>query len=91
METKHTPGPWEPDFFTTRVQTQKDGHIVAEIKPEDFAAREEQMCNARLIAAAPELLAALQLIAAEPCDHGPQEFCPREVARAAIAKATGKE
>lgn len=45
---------------------------------------------AAMLAAAPDMLAALQKIADEPCDHGPMDFCPRELARAAIAKATGK-
>ena len=34
-----------------------------------------------------KLRAALTRIANEPCDHGPMDFCPREVARAALALA----
>jgi hypothetical protein len=37
-----------------------------------------------------ELLAALERIANEPCDHGPGPFCPRLLARAAIAQAKGE-
>jgi hypothetical protein len=37
-----------------------------------------------------QLLAALERIANEPCDHGPGPFCPRLLARAAIAKAKGE-
>ena len=35
----------------------------------------------------PELLAALRSIANDTCNHGPGPICPREIARAAIAKA----
>lgn len=34
-----------------------------------------------------EMLAALQEIAAMSCNHGPQEYCHREVARDAIRRA----
>ena len=46
--------------------------------------------NAMLHASNAELLAALKTISAQTCDHGPQEFCPRELARAAIAAASGQ-
>ena len=34
-----------------------------------------------------ELVAALTKISDIPCDHGGQDECPREIARAALAKA----
>jgi hypothetical protein len=55
---------------------------------ERAAAKREQ--EARIRRAAPDMLATLERIAETPCDHGPQEFCPRELARAAIAKARGE-
>jgi hypothetical protein len=42
--------------------------------------------NARLIAAAPEMLALLRRWSETTCDHGAQDFCPREDARALLAK-----
>jgi len=39
---------------------------------------------------APEMLALLTKIANEPCDHGAQSFCPREDARALLARIEGK-
>ena len=65
MSMKHTPGPWHTVsvYADTEVQTQ-DGALVAVVTP----VRCESAENARLIAAAPELLAALLLITqADPC------------------------
>ncbi|MCK9525969.1 MAG: hypothetical protein M0R49_08580 [Limnochordia bacterium] len=87
----HTPGPW----------TTKEGKVtsnygsVASLNiahAKGFApTEEEKRANARLIAAAPEMLEALKLIADTPCNHGAQDICPREIAQAAIAKAEGRE
>lgn len=41
----------------------------------DWEARERQR------ALVPDLLALLRRISAMPCDHGAQDFCPREEAR----------
>jgi hypothetical protein len=89
----HTPGPWtfdnEPtDDGTWYVQDSdgRDGQWVAEVANE---------ANARLIAAAPELLEALKGLmgdhAAESRRRGfqPDDFLNYLAARAAIAKATG--
>jgi hypothetical protein len=46
---------------------------------------EPQAVDAKLIAAAPDMFAALERIANEPCDHGPG-FCPREFARALLQR-----
>ena len=42
-----------------------------------------------LHAAAPRMLAILQAIASEVCDHGPMPFCPREGARAILRDVEG--
>lgn len=86
---KHTPGPWHvgirdgyPDIF------DKDGHWLASI-PWDAELIDVQS-NARLIAAAPELLEALQeVLVTGACL---QERHPTTIDRvvAAIAKAEGK-
>ena len=88
-QPKHTPGPWNvtrtntgvrsADAFLCRIWMLRNGQGVA---------------NARLIAAAPDLLEALKRIYDLPCD------CPCEVgddtvsaydqALAAIAKAEGR-
>lgn len=61
---KHTPGPWTLEYDYSLVMPAKDGnHIVTggPIGP-DEASREEKRANARLIAAAPELLEAIELL-----------------------------
>ena len=42
--------------------------------------------DAQLIALAPDMLALLARIAETPCNHGPQEFCPREAAHALLGR-----
>jgi hypothetical protein len=61
---KHTPGPWEAKRETDYVPAQvwAAGRQLAEVYGES---REPRAANARLIAAAPELLKALQNIIVE--------------------------
>lgn len=69
METKHTPGPWKREAFGIWHTNEKGENrrvACAEIdrgegpyKPSDEG---EVVANARLIAAAPELLAALRFV-----------------------------
>jgi len=73
MKTKHTPGPWTAKFFrNTGLEVRgQDTRLVYEItEPLDA----EDGANAHLIAAAPEMLEALEkaadLISAEYCSHG---------------------
>ena len=63
----------------------------SELSQECDAASREEQANARLIAAAPELLAALQSIIDIPEPHvvHERELEMRNIARAAISKATG--
>ena len=90
METKHTPGPWVADGSEITTETWvcgADGKRICTMRP-SFA----DWSNARLIAAAPELLEALMdalkdLEALSQWDNA--SACARK-ARAAIAKATGK-
>ena len=92
MNAKHTPGPWTAHPATHRI-SDRDGVIVTQ----SFSA-----ADARLIAAAPDLLAALRALvevaegyeksdteAAE--DSGEEPYvAPRiKAARSAIARATG--
>lgn len=101
MKTKHTPGPWKQYGLAVRagnrnvcsnVNAAKSGLNITE--QVDAAS-----ANARLIAAAPDLLGALQSIemrldAYSDADRDmPTDsvFVCREVARAAIRKALGEE
>jgi len=83
----HTPGPWH--VLRNDVVDARSCHIAsAQFNPAGRANSTEQMpANARLIAAAPDLLAALQKIATG--GHWLGE-CIR-TAQAAIAKAEGRD
>ena len=102
MTTQHTPGPWWVDQGVDGLDLP--GHVTINAKNklalaqvvwvmEDDAAEgkpsPEREANARLIAAAPDLLEALEntlkFLVSETCEH------PAAVsARAAIAKAKGE-
>ena len=95
MTTQHTPGPWS---FTTDCIAIWNGPNarkvlqIADLSSEgspniDVA---ETLANARLITAAPDLLAALRLCerALEERDAEAEEHAAK-TARAEIAKATG--
>ena len=92
MTTQHTPGPWTVESDRTTVSMAHQAVIVAPAP--DGASREEMRANARLIAAAPDLLRALERIAVYPCncphDSLPGDECESCIARAAIAKAKGE-
>jgi hypothetical protein len=82
----HTPGPWTADIAAGNC---------ASVSPIGFAwwgcpVSEETRANARLIAAAPDLLAALRdMLAAQVCDDNGGDCAVCDAARAAIACATG--
>ena len=87
-----TPGPWSV-FFTDRADTPKiraRGCTVAEVIPQSHGI---SIANANLIAAAPDLLAALEdIVRAEWTTVSLQAATPQhrarlEAARAAITKA----
>lgn len=90
--SKHTPGPWGLDG---NLIEGPDGERVACITA--YSRRTpKQKANARLIAAAPEMLAALQAVLAEiegpDRPHSTDSWLPSHLAhqvRAAIAKAEG--
>lgn len=88
MSATHTPGPWfitDRDELTAEVHSEKGGYICTP----DGATVSEQIDNALLIAAAPDLLEALKQCLAASFD-GPLPDYARESAAAAIAKATGE-
>lgn len=102
-ETKHTPGPWsaiQPRPELLVICTEVDGDGIAEV--DELWNRDEWLANARLIAAAPELLEALVALDTlidfeESAKDGEHSWfddasainAAMEKARAAIAKATG--
>jgi hypothetical protein len=105
METNHTPGPWElvtrecpiePGETYTAIAHIHHREVVGKHSEQDVChvstwgrADGESTANARLIAAAPDLLeacrAALSVCEAESANW------QAEIIRAAIAKATGEE
>ena len=99
MSTQHTPGPWSLDMESAGFYVIADNLLVASVQevdphPTDI---DEYMpagiteANARLIAAAPDLLAALKA-----CDEAMSYMSEYDIpltlpaqVRAVIAKATG--
>jgi len=93
--TSHTPGPWE---IKPRVHAEMfaaimgaDGHLVVNLG-DGGNGIEQQTANGHLIAAAPDLLAALEVLLGriETRFLGEVEKREADQARAAIAKAKGK-
>ena len=104
-EPKFTPGPWEwPKFTPGPWEWYKaDGEyrtlindclhmIIRSVRPEDmWFCPENRDANAALIAAAPELYAALEnLVAWASLEETPRLADLLEAARAALAKARGE-
>lgn len=88
-ETKHTPGPWTAtghDGGMCVVVESKWGSVA---KALPVGCEVQEAANARLIAAAPELLEALEEIAEQLELEGPSCSDILAAARAAIAKARG--
>lgn len=98
MQTKFTKGPWTTGGRMTQVEVWPEGWNApmcvadchAKHAPETEA---ERVANAALIAAAPELFAALEkLVAADNCNYDRHLMRYEgyfDAARAALAKARG--
>lgn len=85
-EAKHTPGPWIHEGHGDITGTENGRkYDVACVYLRIPAGRQD--ANARLIAAAPDLLEALRMMLTEAVFDG---TTGTDAARAAIAKATGK-
>jgi len=106
MSTQHTPGPWELSEYTWKdgagtyrrvEQVEEFGDVVASVCIGHSANHTLDACanaNARLIAAAPDLLEAILIcegnIASLLASNHPKVYGEwLAVVRAAIAKATG--
>ena len=87
----HTPGPWKYSYEAIdpewAIVTAQGGLVVANVN-------DNQTANARLIAAAPDMLAALKWIADQyesvDLNHVDFRVEAKHRADAVIAKATGK-
>jgi hypothetical protein len=89
---KHTPGPWEANKYGSRAAHWQVDKTDSERVIASMTRGEDAEANARLIAAAPELLEALEGILFELGLNGgatPPDSDPCKLARAAIAKAKG--
>lgn len=87
MNMKHTPGPWHIGMQPGPIIYGPNGEQVADLRGERktlVVELDEAVANTKLIAAAPELLAALE--AWVDCEIASQECF--KLSRAAIAKAT---
>lgn len=96
MEFKGTPAPWNYNDNISGAITDSNGDKVVCAHPVLYVNSKEMKANAHLIAAAPELLEALQKLlkyhddfyGIEP-DEDPEH--PLAIAKAAIAKALGQQ
>jgi hypothetical protein len=86
MNTKHTPGPWSADLVCNKVRAN-DGEIEICRTYSDVSIAEEN-ANAVLIAAAPDMLDALQAIVDA---FGDQNSLLIDQCKAALNKAIGKQ
>ena len=110
MTATFTPGPWQRrDDWTGRLtiignvdgEELHDGPAysyttICDVNDDGDDAADEAHANARLIAAAPDLLAALtgllthtHIAESDPADWEPEDHAVESAARAAIARATG--
>lgn len=90
MDNKHTPGPWE--VSGSEIRSQSEQIIIAGTYYVGTARRGQVEANARLIAAAPDLLTSLKALLPEGWgDDDTMDHMPGvKLARAAIAKAEGR-
>ena len=95
MKTQNTPGPWFIERRTNDVGTTH--HSITASDSHGWSGNRYMSVSgcidehdARLIAAAPELLEALQKIAGNTYDEWTNGAEAARIARAAIAKATGE-
>ena len=92
--SKHTPGPWVVvGNLTKYVEARLVGGLIQEVAAcgptmADEGYGQQQEANARLIAAAPDLLEALKRCKFDSLNMTLED---REFCRAAIAKATGEQ
>ena len=89
MKTEHTKGPWRTEGFENLVVNSAEGYTMTLAAGGKDACLDELKANARLIAAAPELLDALRELCADKYLSDPINLERMKNARAAISKAEG--
>ena len=92
--SKHTPGPWTVDETWMLIMGPGNVEIAAIHGGDMRADRQSGRINARLIAAAPDLLAACEEMfsnLAGPLDYSSRYGLMWTFAQAAIQKARGKD
>jgi hypothetical protein len=82
MSAQHTIGPWAVAEGSTYCAIRTDARVIADMR---LVGLHYNKADATLIAAAPDLLNALKVLA----DVSERKGIPCDAARAAIAKATG--
>jgi hypothetical protein len=89
---RHTPGPWRREMEEIYATIDYNDYLIADATGDTDLEIEEAEANANLIAAAPELLAALKALMPKGWDHDDtMDHIPGvKLARLAIAKAEGK-
>ena len=91
--SKHTPGPWSQDkgrCSNCVYAESKSGFPVAKAMRYSPVFDKEYLANARLIAAAPDLLEACKAMMASP-ENDMKEYVAIQLIEKAIAKAEGEE
>jgi hypothetical protein len=90
----HTQGPWDYESFALSEEIVSNDKVIATVYSRHCTFPEEMRANARLIAAAPDLLEALQELyhLIDSAHDGERVFTTemQKKAKAAIAKATGE-
>jgi len=90
----YTPGPWVVNTDYGFVMQQRTRRVVAEVDRMGFtgnkAHQKRTLPDLRLMAAAPDLLEALQNLLKVHKGEGGTTYHAGDIARAAIAKATGE-
>ena len=86
MKTQHTKGEWKAEgnsLVDANRIVATESHVICRITGADFESDEEMEANAKLIAAAPDLLEALKIFIDSTMPYDKKV----EVARKAIKKA----
>ena len=91
MNTHHTPGPWIYEYSNDVGPDDEYFIEFFEVRTPDYkeVARVDSKADARLIAAAPEMLATLKWVSDALFDFGLGGTTARQAVLAAIARAEG--
>lgn len=87
---KHTPGPWVVDGLNARI-VHENGVVCDLHYPFDSNTTTDEIAtNARLIAASPEMLSALELVLNNNCVMNALDVETRRAIMDAVSKARGE-